>query len=220
MSDTTFGEIWKTLSKIDVKDHTKKVNNCTYLSWAWAWGVLMDHYPDATYVFHEPTIFEDGSVEVGCTVQIDGNERYMWLPVMVGYKHAAQINPDARAISDARMRCLVKCLAMFGLGHYIYAGEDIPEALKPEPPKAPKPITKATRAGLISLSEDMPCFSGEGVFTDWIYRLCHCDLDQLAEAAGKKIKTYLADNPSPDSWDEQKREALVLAQQEAAEAGK
>ena len=23
------------------------------------------------------------------------------------------------------MRCLVKCFAMFGLGHYIYAGEDI-----------------------------------------------------------------------------------------------
>ena len=26
------------------------------------------------------------------------------------------------------MRCLVKCLAMFGLGHYIYAGEDLPSA--------------------------------------------------------------------------------------------
>ena len=25
------------------------------------------------------------------------------------------------------MRCLVKCLAMFGLGHYIYAGEDLPQ---------------------------------------------------------------------------------------------
>ena len=25
------------------------------------------------------------------------------------------------------MRCLTKCMAMFGLGHYIYAGEDIPK---------------------------------------------------------------------------------------------
>jgi hypothetical protein len=27
------------------------------------------------------------------------------------------------------MRCLVKAMAMFGLGHYIYAGEDVPEDL-------------------------------------------------------------------------------------------
>jgi hypothetical protein len=26
------------------------------------------------------------------------------------------------------MRCLVKAIAMFGLGHYIYAGEDLPRA--------------------------------------------------------------------------------------------
>jgi len=42
----------------------------------------------------------------------------------------ATVNPDARQISDAKMRCLVKCIAMFGLGHYIYAGEDIPSADK------------------------------------------------------------------------------------------
>ena len=31
------------------------------------------------------------------------------------------------------MRCLVKCLGMFGLGLYIYAGEDLPEAGKNPP---------------------------------------------------------------------------------------
>jgi hypothetical protein len=35
--------------------------------------------------------------------------------------------PDAFDINSARMRCLVKCLAMFGLGHYIYAGESTPQ---------------------------------------------------------------------------------------------
>jgi hypothetical protein len=35
-------------------------------------------------------------------------------------------NPSSRQVSDSRMRCLVKCLAMFGLGHYIYAGEELP----------------------------------------------------------------------------------------------
>ena len=32
------------------------------------------------------------------------------------------------------MRCLTKNLAMFGLGHYIYAGEDLPEAETPQTP--------------------------------------------------------------------------------------
>ena len=48
------------------------------------------------------------------------------MPVM-DHRNNAIANPDARKISDTKMRCLTKCLAMFGLGHYIYAGEDLPE---------------------------------------------------------------------------------------------
>ena len=33
-------------------------------------------------------------------------------------------------INKAVMRCLVKNLAMFGLGLYIYAGEDLPEDIR------------------------------------------------------------------------------------------
>ena len=53
----------------------------------------------------------------------------MWLPVM-DYKNKAVVNPDARQLNDSMMRCLVKCLAMYGLGHYIYAGEDLPSQEK------------------------------------------------------------------------------------------
>ena len=45
--------VWKTLSSIDVNNKTEKKGNLTYLSWAWAWGELMDHYPQATYTFTE-----------------------------------------------------------------------------------------------------------------------------------------------------------------------
>ena len=34
---------------------------------------------------------------------------------------------DARKVSDAMMRCLAKCIACFGIGLYIYAGEDLPD---------------------------------------------------------------------------------------------
>ncbi len=124
-------EIWKKLSSIDVNGKTEKKGNLTYLSWAWAWGTLMDHYPQATYKFDEHQTLSDGSMMVFVTVDIDGVSHDMWLPV-IDYKNKAIKNPDAMAVNTARMRCLTKCLAMFGLGHYIYAGEDLPESVKEE----------------------------------------------------------------------------------------
>lgn len=124
------GEVWETLSKIDVSHKVEKKGSLSYLSWAWAWGVLMEHYPASRYSFKEPVFFEDGSCEVWVSVQVGSTDSFltheMWLPVM-DHRNKAIQNPDSRAISDTRMRCLTKCLAMFGLGHYIYAGEDLPE---------------------------------------------------------------------------------------------
>jgi hypothetical protein len=122
--------IWDTLSKIDVSEHIEKKVNLSYLSWAWAWATLMKHYPDAAYEF-EMERFEDGTTEVRVVLAITQDDqtvmRHMWLPVM-DHRNKPISNPDAFAINTAKMRCLVKCMAMFGLGHYIYAGEDLPEA--------------------------------------------------------------------------------------------
>ena len=126
-----YRDIWKTLSTIDVSKHVEKKNGLSYLSWAWAWGVLMEHFPHAEYSFSSPELHQDGTVTVHCDVMIGNCHRTMWLPVM-DYKNAAVKNPDARKISDTKMRCLVKCLAMYGLGHYIYAGEDINPSTEPE----------------------------------------------------------------------------------------
>lgn len=127
-----YAAIWKTLSKIDVSKHVEKKNGLSYLSWAWAWGVLMEHYPQAEYSFSIPETHSDGTVTVHCDIMIGNCHRSMWLPVM-DYKNQSIKNPDARKISDTKMRCLVKTLAMFGLGHYIYAGEDTPADDKSEP---------------------------------------------------------------------------------------
>jgi len=133
MSNPTSADIWQTLSKIDVSDHIEKKNDLSYLSWAWAWGILMENYPDATYEFLEPETHINGSMTVFCQVSINKTTRLMWLPVM-DYRNKAIPNPDAFAINTAKMRCLVKCLALFGLGHYIYAGEDTID-VKQEAPK-------------------------------------------------------------------------------------
>lgn len=132
MSDPTYKEIWDTLKKVDVSNHVEKKNGLSYLSWAWAWGVLMEHYPQAQYDFPEAETHPDGTMTVFCTVKIGHTcIRQMWLPVM-DYKNNAIKNPDARKISDTRMRCLVKNLAMWGLGHAIYAGEDVTAVTAPE----------------------------------------------------------------------------------------
>ena len=125
-------EIWQTLSAIDVSQHTEKKKDLTYLSWAWAWSVMCDHFPDTMYEFSE---FDrpDGTVMVECTVTVskDGQSvaRTMWLPVM-DYRNKAIPNPDSFQVNTARMRCLTKCLSMLGLGIYIYAGEDLPKAVQ------------------------------------------------------------------------------------------
>lgn len=122
-----YKQIWSTLSAIDCSNHIEKKNGLSYLSWAWAWGVLMESYPDAQYQFDEPKTFPDGTVMVFCTVMIGECSRTMWLPVM-DHRNKAIPNPDSFAVNTAMMRCLVKCLALYGLGHYIYAGEDLPTA--------------------------------------------------------------------------------------------
>ena len=149
------GEVWKTLSAINVNEQTEKKGNLTYLSWSWAWGTLMQHYPESNYCFRvEPE--EDGTVTVYCDLEVvrahdpDGLpagrfSREMWLPVM-DHKNNAIKHPDARKISDSKMRCLTKCMAMFGLGHYIYAGEDLPTLGEAEEQATPQKVRADERA--------------------------------------------------------------------------
>ena len=119
--ELSYKDVWDTLSKVDCSDHIEKKMNLSYLSWAWAWGILMENYPDAQIRFYEqkdsgiPYVqMPDGTAEVRCQVKIGTLTRDMWLPVM-DYKNNAVENPNSRQVSDTKMRCLVKCLAMFGL---------------------------------------------------------------------------------------------------------
>ena len=77
MSDVTYKDVWNTLSKIDCSDHVEKKMNLSYLSWAWAWGILMEHYAESQVRFYEnketgvPYVqFPDGTAEVRCRVSV------------------------------------------------------------------------------------------------------------------------------------------------------
>lgn len=122
---------YKQLYSLNVNEHTEKKNGLTYLSWAWAWAKILEVCPTATYeiIKDENGIPAFGNQELGymcyTKVTIEGVTHEMWLPVM-DFRNKAIKTPDMFDINKTVMRCLTKNLAMFGLGLYIYAGEDLP----------------------------------------------------------------------------------------------
>jgi hypothetical protein len=125
------------LLKINVNQHTERKGNLTYLSWAWAWAEVLKIDPAARWTTHEwnstPVMYlKNGTAMVKVSVEIKGDIKTCVLPVM-DHRNRAVVDPDAFQVNTAIMRCLAKTIAMFGLGLYIYAGEDLPEKEKPEP---------------------------------------------------------------------------------------
>ena len=121
--------VFEVLSAINVNEHTNEKGGLTYLSWAFAWAELQKAYPESTYEFLPTHFYDNKTAEVTVEATVEGVTRQMKLPAM-DFRNKAIVDPSSRDISDTRMRCLVKVIAMFGLGLYIYAGEDIPQAEK------------------------------------------------------------------------------------------
>ena len=130
-------EIYKKLSKVNVNDKTEAKNGLTYLSWAWAWGVLKEHYPTATYTVYENpqgwNYFTDGRtawVKTGVTVE--GLEHIEYLPVMDFRNKSIPLdNLTSFDVNKSIQRSLTKAISRHGLGLYIFAGEDLPEDSTP-----------------------------------------------------------------------------------------
>jgi hypothetical protein len=131
------------LLKVNVNDHTEKKNGLTYLSWAWAWAKVLEVDPSANYEvkffkhtagMELPYMDLGGSCFVWVTVYVFGKSMTVQLPVL-DYRNKCIPAPNAFDINTSIMRCLVKGIAMHGLGLYIYAGEDLPMQDTPEPVK-------------------------------------------------------------------------------------
>ena len=156
------------LFNVNVNEHTETKDTgkykLTYLSWAWAWAEVKKRFPSASYEIIKfdglPYIFDDKTgYMVYTTVTIEGITHEMWLPVMDSNNRAMLDRPyevktkyNSITIQPATMfdinktimRCLTKNLAMFGLGLYIYAGEDLPQVTEeevkiPQKKKNPEP---------------------------------------------------------------------------------
>lgn len=153
-------EHFQKLNSINVNDFTEKKNGLTYLSWSKAWEEVKKLYPDATYSIKKfgeaqlPYVYDmNTGYMVFTDMTIEGITHEMWLPVMDGANKAMKAEPyeyttkygtksvDVATMFDINktiMRCLTKNIAMFGLGLYIYNGEDLPSEEKAEIDKAKK----------------------------------------------------------------------------------
>jgi hypothetical protein len=144
--------MFEKLNAINVNGYVEQKNGLSYLSWSYAWAEFKKVYPEATYEILKfnnnlPYVYDENTGYMVFTrVTADGLTHEMWLPVMDGANKAMKSQPytydtkfkkgltvEAASMFDINktiMRCLVKNLAMFGLGLYIYSGEDLPEEQK------------------------------------------------------------------------------------------
>ena len=124
-------EARKKLLALDVSEHSEKKGKFTYLSWAWAVTEIIKLCPTA--VWHYVKDAEGNLCHkdrtgyfVETSVTIDGQTINESHPVLDHRNHPME-NPNPFHINTSLKRCLTKNFAMFGLGLYIYAGEDLPD---------------------------------------------------------------------------------------------
>lgn len=150
--------VFQELSQIDVSSHLEEKSGLSYLQWAAAWSLAKGYDPDATYevltsavgqpYFNDPV----AGAFVAVAVTIKGIRLVEYLPVLDYRNKAVQgENLNVFDINSAVKRCLVKCLAMHGLGIQVYidgtgAGLDLAKGLKKKPKAAPAKAKTSKRS--------------------------------------------------------------------------
>ena len=111
------------LSRLDCSPGVEvKHGGLSYLSWSYAWHLLVSKYPDSTYYFGDPMTLPDGTMMVKAGVTVQGLTHEMQLPVL-DHRNKPIASPNAFDYNSAQMRCLVKCIAMHGVGIQMYLGD-------------------------------------------------------------------------------------------------
>ena len=125
------------LNSINVSEHIEKKGQFSYLSWPFAVAQLRQADPTATWhvVRFEglPYLKTDCGHFVEVEVIVEGVSLSQIHPVLDARNKPIEM-PSAFDINTSIQRCLVKAIALHGLGLYIYAGEDLPEGADQQRP--------------------------------------------------------------------------------------
>ena len=109
------------LSRLDCTPGVEAKGQLSYLSWSYAWHLLVSQYPDSTYYFGEPMTLPDGTMMVKAGVVVQGLCHEMPLPVL-DHRNKPIASPNAFDFNSAQLRALVKAIGMHGVGIGLYLG--------------------------------------------------------------------------------------------------
>lgn len=130
--------IYETLREVNVNEHTEQKGNLTYLSWVWALDQLYLHYPGAEVEVHKNpdgwpywtdgrTCWVDVEVKIPTMSQNYMSRREYAYPIMNYQNKSIPLDKvTSFDVNTSIQRAVTRCIARFGLGFYIYAGEDLP----------------------------------------------------------------------------------------------
>jgi hypothetical protein len=158
-------DTFQRLLALDVAKHVEKKGKFSYLSWAYAiaemrkvapdavWEVRRFPLPDHPHILAPYCATPTGYfVEVAVTV---GGVTLSQIHPVIDERNTTIASPKADQINKSIMRCLVKAIALHGLGLHIYAGEDLPlgddDDDKKPPTKAPPALDRMPALKLAKL---------------------------------------------------------------------
>lgn len=128
MDQQSQGNSFVRLSNINVASHVEKKGHFAYLSWPFAVSELRKADPQASWEVVRfnglPYLATETGYYVEVAVTVEGVTLSQVHPVLNGQNKPIP-NPTAFDINTSIQRCLVKAIALHGLGLSVYAGEDL-----------------------------------------------------------------------------------------------
>ncbi len=148
MTNTTQPNYFTELASINVSEHLEKKGQFNYLSWPYAVQQLRSFDDTATWVIQRFNGLPYLSTECGTFVEVAVTVRNITLtqihPVLDSRNKPIPV-PSAFDINTSIQRCLVKAIALHGLGLSVYAGEDLPNPdSESQPPLSKVPTTQTS----------------------------------------------------------------------------
>ena len=125
-------KLFEKLNAINVSEYVEKKGNLSYLSWAWAWTTINKNAENVKQKVYEDSNgnnYHNDNKTAWVKVGIEAIEHIEYLPIMDFKNKSIPLSAlTSMDVNKAIQRAGTKAIARHGLGLYIYAGEDLPEA--------------------------------------------------------------------------------------------
>ncbi len=190
MNTSTENNYFAELAKINVNEHIERKGQFSYLSWPFAVSQLRQFDATATWTVQRfdglPYLTTDNGTFVEVAVTVRGITLSQIHPVLDSRNRPIAI-PSAFDINTSIQRCLVKAIALHGLGLYIYAGEDLPVMDDETSHEKKGASLSAVKAKKPATSVVTPIHSGKGITPAQV-----AEIERLLDEAGGDRNKMLA----------------------------